>query len=169
MSTNTGNRSTGDCSTGDWSTGDWSTGNYSTGHFSTIDYSGYGAFNQHCTHEEWETAIKPKFIFFRLTEWIPEENMTKEEKGGNPQYETAGGYLKIFDYKEAWRNAWDSATNEDKELLYKLPNFDKAVFKEISGIDVDEDTIKTIVLDGEEIKISKESFEALKNSLLKKR
>ena len=139
----TGHRSTGNYSTGDWSTGDcstghWSISNYSTGHFSTIDYSGFGAFNKPCTVEEWDNAVKPDFIYFNLTEWIKSEHMTDQEKKEHPSHETTGGYLKVYDYKEAWRKAWDSATDEDKELLFKLPNFDAEVFKEISGIDVNE-------------------------------
>ena len=66
--------------------------------------------------------------------------MTDEEKENNPTHINTGGYLKVYDYKEAWLKAWESATDEDKELLYKLPNFDAEVFKEISGIDVNEDS-----------------------------
>ena len=62
--------------------------------------------------------------------------MTNEEKDSNPTYKTTGGYLRIYEYKEAWKKSWDGATDECKELLYKLPNFDADVFFEISGIDV---------------------------------
>lgn len=147
----TGNRSTGDCSTGDystgysstgnhstgnWSTGNWSISNYSTGHFSTIDYSGFGAFNKPCTPEEWDKAKKPRFIFFDLTEWIFESEMTDQEKEKNPSYKTTGGYLKVYEYRAAWKKAWDGASADDKELLFKLPNFDADIFEEITGIDV---------------------------------
>jgi hypothetical protein len=144
----TGNHSTGRCSTGDYSTGhfstgkfstgNWSTSDYSTGHFSTEDYSGFGAFNKPCTVEEWKSAKKPNFIYFMLTQWIPINLMTEQEKRDNPSCETTEGYLRVYGYKETWRKAWDSATDEDKELLYALPNFDAEVFKEISGIDVNE-------------------------------
>ena len=139
----TGNHSTGDCSTGNHSTGDcstgnWSTSNYSSGHFSTIDYSGFGSFNKPCTIEEWNNAEKPRLIYFDLTEWVTVSNMTEQEKTDNPTYKTTGGYLKVYEYKEAWLKAWNSATEEDKQLLYALPNFDAEVFKEISGIDVNE-------------------------------
>lgn len=111
----------------------------STGYYSTIDYSGFGAFDKPCTLDEWENAEKPSFLYFYLTEWIIEKNMTEEEKENHPDYKTTGGYLRVYDYKEAWKRAWDGTTEEDRELLYKLPNFDKEVFKKISGIDVDED------------------------------
>ncbi len=140
----TGNRSTGNWSTGNWSTGNWSVSNYSVGHFSTEDYSAYGSFNKPCSKEDWDNAIKPSFLYFNLTEWIESNDMTDEEKENNPTHINTGGYLKVYDYKydykEAWLKAWESATDEDKELLYKLPNFDAEVFKEISGIDVNEDS-----------------------------
>jgi hypothetical protein len=134
----TGNCSTGGRSTGNYSTGNWSTSNYSTGHFSTEDYSGFGAFNKPCTIEEWDSTETPAFIYFKLTEFVPLDVMTDQEKIDNPSCETTGGYLRVYDYQEAWRKAWDGATDEDKELLYALPNFDAEVFKEISGIDVNE-------------------------------
>jgi hypothetical protein len=161
----TGDFSTGDCSTGYRSTGyrstgDFSISNYSTGYFSTIDYSGFGAFDKPCTPEEWAKAEKPNFIYFDLTEWIDEEEMTAKEKEEHPEYETTNGYLKVYGYKEAWRKAWKGATKEDKELLYKLPNFDKEVFKKISGIDVDSDEVK-ITVEGKSKFISRKSAEAL--------
>jgi hypothetical protein len=133
-----GNWSTGNWSTGSWSTGDWSISNHSTGHFSTEDYSGFGAFNKPCSVDEWNSAKKPDFIHFSLTEWVYLSDMTEQEKIDNPSCQTTGGYLKVYGYKEAWRKAWDSATDRDKELLYALPNFDAEVFKEISGIGVKE-------------------------------
>jgi hypothetical protein len=134
----TGHSSTGNYSTGNYSTGNWSTSDYSTGHFSTEDYSGFGAFNKPCSVEEWKSAKKPDFIRFGLTKWVDLSDMTHQEKIDNPSCETTGGYLRVYGYKEAWRKAWDSATDRDKELLYALPNFDAEVFKEISGIDVKE-------------------------------
>ena len=176
MTENTGNCSTGYCSTGHYSTGnfstgyrstgDWSIGDRSTGHFSTIDYSGFGTFNKPCTPEEWDAAEKPRFIYLDLTEWIQIDYMTEEEKENNPSSKTNNGYLKVYDYKEAWKKAWDNATESDKVLLYNLPNFDAEVFKEISGIDVS-NTKKKIIIDGKEIEISNESYQELKRSLNK--
>ena len=68
-----------------------------------------------CTGGNWSKANKPTFPHFKLTEWVEEPDMTDEEKSKNPTYKTTGGYLKSYEYKEAWRNEWDSATQEDKE------------------------------------------------------
>jgi hypothetical protein len=155
----TGDRSTGDHSTGDWSTGnystgkhstgDWSISNYSTGHFSTIDYSGFGAFNKPCTPEEWEAAEKPDFLYFKLTDRINEFDMTEEEKEANPSHKITGGYLKVYEYKEAFKRSWDNTSAEDRKKLFRLPNFDPGVFYQISGIDVFEKE-ETINIDGVE-------------------
>ena len=73
---------------------------------------------------------------FPLTEWIDEVKMTDDEKKSNPSYKTTGGYLKKRTYHEAWQIMWDSWTKEQRESIKKLPNFDKDIFKEITGIEV---------------------------------
>lgn len=154
----TGNWSTGHWSTGNWSTGSWSTGNWSTsdrstGHFSTIDNSGFGAFNKPCTIHEWAKIKKPNFLYFKLTEWVQQEKMSDEEKENNQMWETTGGYLKVFNYKQAFQKSWDNASEEDKALLFKLPNFDVNVFKEISGIDVNLETFIAIKIPAKKLKV----------------
>ena len=163
----TGNRSTGDWSTGyrstgNWSTGDWSTSNHSTGHFSTEDFSGFGVFNKACSIEEWETCKKPDLLYFILTEWVKESEMTSDEKESNPTYKTTEGYLKVKDYKEAFKESYNKASEEDKELLLKLPNFDADVFLEISGIDVrNNDNSKEIEEITEQMEVLKQRIKSL--------
>lgn len=65
--------------------------------------------------------------------------MTEKELEEHLTAETQQGYFKTLTYKEAWQQSWNNAPNNDKQLLYKLPNFDPEVFKEISGIDVTKD------------------------------
>ncbi len=113
---NTGNCNTGNRNTGNWNTGDWNKSNRNTGFFNTIDPD-IQVFNKPCRQKDWENANKPGFIYFNL-------NGT---------------------YEESWRKAYDSASDEEKLLLVKLPNFNAKVFQEISGIMVDEKT-------GQEIK-----------------
>jgi hypothetical protein len=139
----TGNGSTGYYSTGDWSTGHrstggWSTSNYSTGHFSTEDYSGFGCFDKPCTLEEWHAAYKPSWLYFNLIEWLSEDDMTDEEKEANPTYHTTGGYLKVYNYKEAFQASYNRATREEQLRIKELPNFDADKFYQISGIRIDE-------------------------------
>ncbi len=62
--------------------------------------------------------------------------MTDEEKQQYPNAYVCKGYLKKYDYKEAWQNAYKEATKQDIELLKALPNFDAKIFKEITGIKI---------------------------------
>ena len=126
---NTGYRNSGDCNTGDWNSGYRNNGFFNTKTPETIL-----VFNKPCSREKWEEARKPSFLFFGITRWINDEDMTEEEKANNQSYKTTGGYLKQMVYKEAFQESFKSATKEDIQLLKALPNFDADVFFEISGI-----------------------------------
>ena len=146
---NTGDRNTGDCNTGDWNTGDCNTGDCNTGDCNTVDFSN-GVF---CTKEdtikifdkesnmtlsEWRESRARRTIAWNMetTVWIYESSMTEEEKEEHPSYKTTGGYLKAFTYEEAWKNLWNSITDEEKQEIMNIPNFDKNKFKEITGIEI---------------------------------
>ena len=146
---NTGNWNTGDCNTGNRNTGDWNAGNWNTGDCNTVDFSN-GVF---CTKEdtikifdkesnmtlrEWRESRARRIIAWNMetTVWIYQSNMTEEEKEQYPSYKTTGGYLKVFTYEEAWKNLWNSITNEEKQEIINIPNFDKNKFKEITGIEI---------------------------------
>ena len=62
--------------------------------------------------------------------------MTDKEKQDHPSHTTTGGYLKTYEYQEAWRKAFDAASEEERKAVMDLPNFDADIFAEISGIDV---------------------------------
>ena len=126
---------TGDCNTGDWNTGD-----YNIGYFN-IDEPKVRIFWK-------ETDIKrediqfPSFCYFGLTRWISESEMTEEEKEEHSDnYKTTGGYLKSYEYQEAFKNSYNSLSQEEREKqteqLKALPNFDADIFKQISWIDIE--------------------------------
>ena len=82
-------------------------------------------------------------MFFTLTEWIPDCNMSQEEKENHPEYTVTEGYLKRYGYKEAFRKSFEIARRkpdwpEQLEKLKALPNFDAKIFEEISGITPEE-------------------------------
>lgn len=61
---------------------------------------------------------------------------TEEEKEDSIIRQAIGGYLKEYSYKEACQNWWNSYSDEEKEYLAEnIPNFDRKIFKEITGID----------------------------------
>ena len=146
---NTGNWNTGNCNTGNSNTGNSNTGNWNTGDCNTVDFSN-GVF---CTKEdtikifdkesnmtlrEWRESRARRIIAWNMetTVWIYQSNMTEQEKAQYPSYKTTGGYLKVFTYSEAWKNLWNSITDEEKQEIINIPNFDKNKFKEITGIEI---------------------------------
>jgi hypothetical protein len=149
---NTGNSNTGDRNTGYSNIGDRNTGNRNTGMFNSCNY-GNGLFNSQSpkismfnkptklTYEEFEQKHSEaynllRYSSFYLTEWVYSSDMTDEEKKQHPQYETTYGYLKVNDYKETCQKMWDKFSDKQKKAIKKLPNFDKNIFKDITGIEV---------------------------------
>ena len=68
-----------------------------------------------------------------LTRWI---EYTEEEKKESVIRQCTGGYLKKYTYKEACANWWSKYTDDEKQIIMTMPNFDADIFKEITGIDV---------------------------------
>ena len=70
---------------------------------------------------------------FILTEWV---DYTDEEKQSDKTKELIGGYLKKYDYKEACAKWWTNMSEENREIVKQIPNFDADKFFEITGIRV---------------------------------
>ena len=66
-------------------------------------------------------------------------DMTDEEKAAHPEAETTYGYLKETDDSKHVQQWWNELADENKAVITAIPNFDKTIFKEITGIDVDAD------------------------------
>ena len=144
---NTGNWNTGDCNTGNWNTGDWNTGNWNTGDWNTTNYS-TGFFNsveQNIFLFNKPTSMSRNEIHslkgiqildwnFENSWWIYSVNMSDDEKKSNPTYETTGGYLKTVDFKTACKMMWENLSENERQEVMKLPNFDSNIFYEITGI-----------------------------------
>lgn len=141
---NTGDKNTGDKNTGDWNTGDrntgscntgdWNTGDCNTGYCNTITPDECLIFNKIGSRKKWNNTDKPSWMFINLTLWIIAKDMSDKEKEAYPSYITTGGYLKVYSStKEAYVEAWEKTTQEDREKTLNLPNFDDNVFKEIFG------------------------------------
>ena len=151
---NTGNWNTGNSNTGYWNTGNWNTGNSNTGFFNT-DEPTVRMFNKESNLKRDDISF-PDYMYFDLTEWVYEDDMTDEEKEEHKEeYKVTGGYLKVHDYKEAFKKAYANASQEEKNATLNLPNFDAELFLEITGIDVrkSKETIKIgdVEFDKEEV------------------
>lgn len=135
----TGLKNTGDRNTGNWNTGNCNTVDFSNGVFCTKEDT-IKIFDKesNMTLSEWRESRARRIIAWNMetTVWIYQRNMTEQEKEQYPSYKTTGGYLKVFTYEEAWKNLWNSITDEEKQEIINIPNFDKNKFKEITGIEI---------------------------------
>ena len=131
---NSGARNSGNWNSGDRNSGNWNSGNLNSGYLN-IDEPLVRIFGKETTIKR-EDLNFPDYFYFELNEWVDESDMTNKEKEAYPSYVTCGGYLKTREYKQAWKESYEKASKEDKELTFKLPNFDAEMFYQISGIDL---------------------------------
>ena len=136
-SRNTGDWNTGSRNTGDRNTGDWNSTNYSTGFFNSVEQNIF-LFNKPTSMSRDEIhSLKGIQILnwnFENSWWIYSVNMSDDEKKSNPKYETTGGYLKTVDFKTACKMMWENLSENERQEVMKLPNFDSNIFYEITGI-----------------------------------
>lgn len=150
---NTGKDCTGRCNSGNWNSGNWNSGNCNSGDWNATSFSN-GCFN----------TVSPKiYMFNKPTDWTFERwfncrarrllsdiddcqleyvylsDMTDEEKAAHPEAETTGGYLKERTTADNARKWWAGLSADDRNVILSLPNFDSAIFKEITGVDVSKD------------------------------
>ena len=140
---NSGNRNSGDWNSGNRNSGDWNNTNFSNGCFNTVEPTIH-LFNKPSswTYRDWlnsEARYLMNQIQGDILEWVYLSDMTDEEKAEHPEAETTGGYLKELDNSECAVIWWRSLNQCQKNVIMAIPNFDKAIFKEITGIDVDAD------------------------------
>ena len=137
---NSGNWNSGNCNSGDCNSGDWNKTSFSNGCFNTVSPKIY-MFNKPTdwTFEQWFNC-RARYLLNQIEdcplEYVYLSDMNDEEKSAHPEAETNGGYLKertIADNAQKW---WDGLTNNDRNVILSLPNFDAAIFKETTGIDV---------------------------------
>ena len=152
---NTGDCNTGNCNTGDQNTGNCNTGNRNTGNCNTGDWN-KSSFNTGCfsteeqkimlfnkssdmTYNDWLRS-DARYLLNQIpkdvVEWVYEKDMTDEEKATYPTYKTTGGYLKVLDESECGQIWWDSLTDDKKNIIKSIPNFDAEIFKQCTGIKV---------------------------------
>ena len=140
---NSGYRNSGDLNSGYRNSGDLNSGvankcNGSNGVFCNEDDMNIRIFNKPSgmslrdfyRSRYWEAMRSVPFI---LTEWIW---YTSEEKAADPEKERTGGFLKENTYEEAWAKWWAKMDDKNKLIIQSIPNFDPAIFKDITGIEI---------------------------------
>ena len=137
---NSGDMNTGNCNTGNWNSGDWNKTSYSNGCFNTESPKIF-LFNKlsDWTYQDWLDS-DARWILNRISSnvlsWIWSKDMTDEEKAAHPEHQVTGGYLKHIKKETRRQMWWNSLSDKEKETVMNLPNFDKDIFMEITGIEV---------------------------------
>ena len=165
---NSGNWNSGNCNSGDWNSGNWNSGNWNSGDWNSGDWNSgdwnSGDWNATSFSNGCFNTVSPKiYMFNKPTDWTFERwfncrarrllndiddcqleyvylsDMTDEEKAAHPEAETTGGYLKERTTADNARKWWAGLSADDRNVILSLPNFDSAIFKEITGVDVSKD------------------------------
>ena len=70
--------------------------------------------------------------------WVWEDDMTEAEKAENPSYKTTGGFLRALSAEGEAQKWWDGLDNNSRAVILALPNFDAEIFRQCTGINVEE-------------------------------
>ena len=140
---NSGDRNSGNRNSGNCNSGDWNATSFSNGCFNTVSPKIY-MFNKPTdwTFERWFNCRARRLlneIDDCQLEYVYLSDMTDEEKAAHPEAETTGGYLKDRTTADNARKWWAGLSADDRNVILSLPNFDAAIFKEITGVDVSKD------------------------------
>ena len=148
---NSGNRNSGDCNSGNRNSGDYNSGNRNSGDWNKTCFSN-GCFNtespkiylfnkpSNWNYSDWLNS-DARYILMNcpsnVLSWIWEDDMTDEEKEQHPEYSVTGGFLKHIEEETGRQMWWDGLSDVQKDSVMQLPNFDKDIFKEITGISIE--------------------------------
>lgn len=138
---NSGDRNSGDYNSGDQNSGDWNKTNFSNGCFNTVEPKIY-LFNKlsNWTYSDWQNSVAYYLLSQmpnNILEYVSTKNMTDEERAEHPEAEITGVYLKLCNHTKDRIDWWKKLSENEKSIIMAIPNFDKEIFKEITGIDVD--------------------------------
>jgi len=161
---NSGDMNSGDWNSGDWNSGYMNSGNWNSGYRNSgyrnsgnrnsgdwnLSSNNSGCFNtelhplyffdkpSNMTFNEWRDSyaywLLNKIDFI---DWVHIDDMTEEEKKEHPEAETTKGYLKQYDLKESTNRWWDSLSDDSRQVIKDIPNFDAEKFYKITGVKVE--------------------------------
>ena len=163
---NSGDCNSGDCNSGDWNSGDWNSGDWNSGDWNSGNRNSgdcnSGDWNKTCFSNGCFNTESPKIFLFNkpsdwtyqdwlnsdaryilmdcssnVLAWVWDDDMTDEEKEQHPEYSVTGGFLKHIEKETGRQMWWDGLSDRKKDIVMQLPNFDKDIFKEITGITVE--------------------------------
>ncbi|MDZ4228274.1 MAG: pentapeptide repeat-containing protein [Candidatus Levybacteria bacterium] len=139
---NSGDYNSGYRNSGDYNSGDYNSGDYNSGYYNSGDYNS-GLFNTNeptmrffnkDTTITYSEFVKGKMVYpdLKVCAWVELQDLPKGEQSESAKQ--MGGLLKTLSYKEAWKEYWGRASEEDKKWFQGLPNFTWEIFTEITDI-----------------------------------
>lgn len=137
---NSGNYNSGDWNSGNRNSGDWNKCSFSNGCFNTAEPKIY-MFNKQSdwTYRDWLNSDARRLLnrIQDVLKYVWFNDMTDEEQTEHPEAKVTGGYLKQLDKTECGSIWWRGLNDYEKTIIKAIPNFDKEIFKEITGVNVD--------------------------------
>ena len=135
---NSGDYNSGNSNSGDYNSGDWNITDFSSGCFNTESPKIY-LFNRpsEWTHQDWRKSRAWSLMSTLpsiLIKYVDLSEMTDEEKEEHPEAKVTGGYLKEMNDSERGQIWWDGLSPKDQNAIRSIPNFDPAIFEQITGI-----------------------------------
>lgn len=160
-SLNTGDNNFGSCNAGDWNYGEWNTGDHNSGNQNSGDENSgernsgnqnAGLYNTgNCNSGSFNTGgfnSADCCTGFFCTKEDPEIRLFNKPSGMTQMQFRESVFWealhsvrlpltdeKVGTYKEACQLWWGRLTEENRNIIRSMPNFDAEIFREITGID----------------------------------
>ena len=131
---NSGNWNSGDRNSGDWNSGDRNSGNWNSGYWNSCNDSN-GVF---CSQADKDIRIFNKSSGMSLQEFRRSKYYYAliSESLELTYWDEKNEKLKCRSYKDACAIWWEAMSDENKQIIMEIPNFDPDVFLDITGIDI---------------------------------
>ena len=141
---NNGSYNVGNFNDGNYNVGDFNIGKNNTGNFNQGSYN-VGSFNVgNDNNGFFNTISAPVYVFNHFYNGSIEEiyymegirTLIREYQIAFHELQTEQATKNFPENKEIYKRAWANMTLEDRQSIFEIPNFDKEVFKEITGIEI---------------------------------
>ena len=142
---NSGSSNSGWCNSGSYNSGWYNSGSYNSGSYNS------GIFNKTDNSNGVFCNVEPKICIFNIqTDWTLKEfynskyydaimssdfPLTEWKSKAETPENGVDGELIVNTYEEACRRWWDGMSQENREIIKSIPNFNIDVFCDITGID----------------------------------
>jgi hypothetical protein len=147
---NSGYSNSGSYNSGNSNSGSYNSGNYNSGNYNSGSYNSGSCNSTDAPMRLFNTILDMSVKEFWSKYRIPIYPILTEYKDGK---------LITYDYKEAWKKAWDGSSEKDRQYMMTLPRFTKENFKEVTGIELDipekDCSGKIVKIDGVKYKLTR--------------